>query len=114
PLQALVLLNDPTYLEASRALAERTMTEGGETPQLQVAYAFRLATARSPRGGELELLLAAFARRIEQFRGDSEAAPGLLAIGERRRNEQLDVAELAAWTIVASMILNLDEVITKG
>jgi hypothetical protein len=114
PLQALVLLNDPTYLEAARALAERVMAEGGETPESRATFAFRVATARPPRPAELELLVAAYRRRLEQYRADPAAAEALVAIGERKRNEALDVAELAAWTTVANMILNLDEMITKG
>jgi len=114
PLQALVLLNDPTYLEAARALAERVMAEGGETPESRATFAFRVATARPPRPAELELLVAAYRRRLEQYRADPAAAEALVAIGERKRNEAFDVAELAAWTTVANMILNLDEMITKG
>jgi mono/diheme cytochrome c family protein len=113
PLQALVLLNDPTYVEASRKLAERMMTEAG-TPDERIAFAFRLATARRPSAEEVGVLRQVFERQLGKYRADAAAARKLLAIGEAPRNERLPEAELAAWTIVASMILNLDETVTKG
>jgi hypothetical protein len=114
PLQALVLLNDPTYLEAARMLAERMMTAGGDTPDARITYAFRLATARTPQPTEIAVLREAFEKRLASFGKDREAALQLLASGESPRYAALDVSELAAWTAVASMILNLDETITKG
>jgi len=113
PLQALVLMNDPTYLEASRKLAERIMTEAGDTEE-RIALAFRLATARRPRAAELAVLGKIFARQLEVYHKDGQAALKLLSVGESKHNEKLDLAELAAWTTVASVILNLDETVTKG
>jgi len=114
PLQALVLMNDPTYVEASRKLAERILTEGGQTVEQRIAFAFRLATARQPRDRELEVLKTVLQRQQEVFRSQAEAAVKLLGVGEAPRDDKLDAAELAAWTMVASTILNLDETLTKG
>jgi hypothetical protein len=113
PLQALVLLNDPTYIEASRALAGRTMTEGGRDVGGMIGYCFRLATARKPSAEEVRLLRALFQKQLAHYRGDKKAALELLSIGESKWDQQLDPSELAAWTTVASAILNLDETITK-
>jgi hypothetical protein len=113
PLQALVLLNDPTYVEAARKLAERMMTEGGTNSDERIAFAFRLATARGPSIEEAKVLRETFDRRWVQFRADLEKAKKLVATGESPRNMSLDPAELAAYATVASMILNLDETITK-
>jgi hypothetical protein len=113
PLQALVLMNDPTYVEASRQLAQRLMIEAG-SPEERIVLAFRLATARQPSAGEMKVLRRLFDDQWAVFRKDGQAAIKLLAVGESRLNEKLDVAELAAWTTVASVILNLDETVTKG
>ena len=113
PLQALVLLNDPTYLEASRKLAERTMREGGEQPNERLAWAFRLVTARPPAPEDLTLLRETFDRRLAHFKSTPDAAKKLLSIGESPRDQKLNDSELAAYTTLASMLLNLDEVITK-
>ena len=114
PLQALVLMNDPTYLEAARKLAERMMTEGGAAPSERVAFAFRLATARMPSENETKSLVALFEKQRARFAAAPGQATALLGIGEAPRNTQLDAAELAAWASVASTILNLDETVTKG
>ncbi len=113
PLQALVLMNDPTYLEASRKLAERVMTEAVYSEE-RIILAFRLAMARRPKPSELAVLGRIFAKQLEVYRKDGQAALKLLSVGESKRNDKLDVAELAAWTTVASVILNLDETVTKG
>jgi hypothetical protein len=114
PLQALILLNDPTYIEASRKLAERLLTESPATTEERIAFAFRLATARHPAAAEIAVLRRVFDEQLAIYRANTEAAAKLLAVGESPRNERLDIAELAAWTTVASMILNLDETVTKG
>ena len=113
PLQALALLNDPQFVEASRAFAQRILLEGGDTVESRVAYAFRLATARKPSGKETGVLKKLLDRRLEAFRTDRRAAARLVAVGESARDARLDVSELAAYTTVASAILNLDETITK-
>jgi hypothetical protein len=113
PLQALILMNDPTYVEASRKLAERLLTEA-QSDKLRIELAFQLAMARPPSEPELALLLRIHQEQIAVYRQNHQAASQLLGVGESSRNQQLDDAELAAWTIVASVILNLDETITKG
>jgi hypothetical protein len=113
PLQALALLNDPTYVEAARALAQRTLLEGGKDDKSRVSYAFRLATARKPSGKEVDVLRDLLNGRRDSFRKDRQAAVKLLGVGESPRDRRLDAVEHAAWTTVASVILNLDETITK-
>ena len=113
PLQALVLLNDPTYVEASRALAQRTLLEAGRDEKGRLEFAFRLATARKPTGDEAGVLRGLLHGRLDSFRRDRQAAIKLLSVGESERDKRLDPAEHAAWTAVASVILNLDETITK-
>jgi hypothetical protein len=113
PLQALTLMNDPTYVEAARALAQRTLLEGGKDRNDRIAYAFRLATARKPSRKEKKVLRQLLEARLAEFTRDRQAATKLLSVGESRRDKRLDVAELAAWTTVASAMLNLDETITK-
>jgi hypothetical protein len=113
PLQALVLMNDPTYVEAARALAERALRETLPDEKSRLSYVFRRATARTPSGKEIDVLRKLLRERQAGFRVDTKAAIKLVKVGESARNPKLDVAELAAWTTVASVILNLDETITK-
>jgi hypothetical protein len=113
PLQALNLLNDVTYLEAARKLAERMMTEGGATSAERLCYAFRRVTARPPLPDELKLLCAGFERHLGHYRQDRPEALQLLRSGEASRNNKLEVAELAAYTAMANLMLNLDEAITN-
>jgi hypothetical protein len=113
PLQALTLMNDVTYVEASRVLAQRIMTEGGTAPEERLTLAFRLATARKPNAAELKILLDGFHHYRHHYCTNWKAAIELLSAGESRRNEKLEIGELAAYTAVSGLILNLDEVITK-
>ena len=113
PLQALNLMNDPTYVEASRFLAQRMMQEGGETVDTRLAHGFRLLLARQPAPEEGSIFRAAYERARSDFANDHEAAKALLGVGEATTEASLDPVELAAFTSVASIMLNLDEVITK-
>jgi hypothetical protein len=113
PLQALVLLNDPTYVESARSLAERVMREAPADPGKRILYAFRLATARVPAAQEIQVLRDLEEKQLSVFRHDPEAARKLLAVGDSPVNPKFDPAELAAWTTVSSTILNLDETVTK-
>ena len=113
PLQALVLLNDPTYVEAARALAQRTLLEGGTNEKSRMAYAFRLATARKPSGKETGVLRKLLETELAAFTKNPQAATKLLDVGESARDKRLNPTELAAWTTVASVILNLDETVTR-
>jgi mono/diheme cytochrome c family protein len=114
PLQALLLLNEPQYVECARALAERAMKEGGDTVEQRLTQLFRLAAARQPDAAELAELAAAYRDHLAKYTKDVEAAKKLIAIGESKPDAALDPSELAAWTMVANLVLNLDEVINKG
>jgi hypothetical protein len=114
PLQALILMNDPTYVEASRRFAERIMTQSGPSVDDRIAFAFRLATVRRPTSDEGLVLRELFEAQLATYRSDVEAARKLLGVGESPRDETLDPAELAAWSMVANAILSLDETVTKG
>ncbi len=113
PLQALVLMNDPTYVEASRKLAERLMAEARTTDE-RIVLAFRLATARHPKAAEQAVLRRVFEEQLAAYRKDPQAALKLLGVGESPRDGKRDVAELAAWAVIASVVLNLDEAVTRG
>ena len=112
PLQALVLLNDPTYVEASRALAQRALLEGPGEAQARVRWLFREVTARRPTQAETRVLLDLLQRRLEHYRTRPADAAKLIAIGTSKA-AIAEATELAAWTTLASTILNLDETITK-
>jgi Protein of unknown function (DUF1553) len=113
PLQALTLLNDVTFVEAARLLAQRIMTETGPAPDARLGLAFRLVTGRTPRPVELAILRTGLNYHLAQYRKDPKAALKLVSIGESKRLDPLDVGELAAYTAMASLLLNLDEAITK-
>jgi hypothetical protein len=114
PLQALLLLNEPQYVEAARALAERVLHGTAVTPEARLTYLFRLATARKPDSKELGELLAAYRDYRAEYGRDSRAAAVLTAVGETKPDPKLDPTELAAWTMIANTVLNLDEVLNKG
>jgi hypothetical protein len=114
PLQALLLLNETQYVEAARALAERTLHEGGSRPEDRVAYLFRLAATRLPDARERAELLSAYREHRAEYERDLSAARALIAQGEMKADPRLDPAELAAWTMIANIVLNLDEVLNKG
>ncbi len=113
PLQALITLNDPTYVEAARAMAQRTLREGGKNVSGRIVYIFRLALARNPSGREAKVLRDLVSQQLTNYRNDRKAAGELLRVGESKADEKIDQAELAAWTMLASAILNLDEIVTK-
>jgi hypothetical protein len=113
PLQALNLMNDPTYVEASRFLAQRIMKEGGTEMDARLTYGFRLLLTRKPRAAELAVLHAAYARAHADFANDPAAVKALLGVGDGLADAKLNPVELAAFTSVASTLFNLDEVITK-
>ncbi|MCG3129247.1 MAG: hypothetical protein CHACPFDD_04168 [Phycisphaerae bacterium] len=112
PLQALVLMNDPTYVEAARHFARR-MLRAGSDDAARLTAGFELALARPPSEPELRVLSELCAAERRHFAADSDAAAKLLGIGESPRDETLDAGEHAAWTMVASAIMNLDQAITK-
>jgi hypothetical protein len=113
-LQALVLLNDPAYVEAARVLAERIMKQGGGDVASRLAFAFKLCTAREPSQREATILRDLFERNLSRFRQNPGAAAKLTSVGEAPKPSDVDLAELAAWTAIGNVLLNLDETITKG
>jgi len=113
PLQALALMNDVTYVEAARALAQRMLNEGGSTSEHRLTYAFRRATARRPGTTELQVLTKGVDRYLRFYHGDPKAAQKLVRHGDSSVNSNMDTTELAAYTSMASIILNLDETISK-
>ncbi|MEO6812071.1 MAG: PSD1 and planctomycete cytochrome C domain-containing protein [Isosphaeraceae bacterium] len=114
PLQALILMNETQYVEAARALAGRIMRDGGSTIEDRLTYAYRLVAARPPRPDELAELTTAYQSFLETYTKDPEAAKGLLSIGATKADDRLAPNELAAWTLIGNLLLNLDEVINKG
>lgn len=114
PLQALTLLNDKIFVEASRKLAERSIHEGGSTPDARLIYEFHLATGRKPDAQEEAILRKKLNEMLAAFQNDPKGARELVSIGSSPRDTTIPVSELAAYTAVANMILNLDEVITKS
>jgi hypothetical protein len=113
PLQALVLMNDPTFVEAARALAQRVMTNRPDDPAERVALIYRLVLGRPPLREEAELLVETYHEQLAQYRQNPDDALALLTVGESPRDASLDACEHAAWTTVASIVLNIDEAITK-
>ncbi len=113
PIQALNLMNDPTYNEAARLYAERMLLEGGDNDQTRLSYGFLLATARQPAESENRILLSTLNRYRDRYLTTPEDAGKYLSVGEHPRNKSIQTAELAAYTAVASMLLNLDETITR-
>jgi hypothetical protein len=107
-------MNDTTYVEAARALAQRVLHFGAEDDFESLTHAFRLVTARYPTAEESAILSARLAKLRQTYSADTAATKELLATGESPRDEKLDPAEHAAWTALCLMLLNLDEVITKG
>ena len=114
PLQALVTLNDVQFVEAARNFAQRIMIEGGNSPEQRLAFAYAQAIAREPTKSELATFVGILNAATEHYKSDAEATKQLLGFGESKRDGSLEAAEHAAWTIVASSILNLDEVLTRG
>ena len=108
PLQALVLLNDPMLVEASRKLAERIIRESEEIEE-RLALAFRWATSRNPDADETRLLSQLLEDELERFNKDPESATGLLSVGRQKVSQDLDAAELAAYTVVVNTMFNMDE-----
>jgi hypothetical protein len=114
PLQALELMNDPVQLEAARKLAERMLLEGGATSGQRLDFAFELATARKPQANELQQLIMLLDKRLVAYHQDPTAAKAFISVGESKPNATLDPADLAAYANLASLILNLDETITRN
>ena len=114
PMGALTLMNDIQFVEAARNLAQRAMLQAPSKTDEQLAYAFRLATSRRADASDMTVLRRVYDLQLAEFKANTEAAKKLLEVGDSPWNESLDAAELAAMTMVANLILNLDETVTKG
>ena len=108
PLQALVTMNDEQFVEASRLFAERIIKEGGDSFESRLDHAFLLATARPSDALRRQVLSGLYDRQHSIYKSDLERAKALLKVGDYPHDASLDLAELAAWTMTASAILNLD------
>jgi hypothetical protein len=114
PLQAFVTLNDPVYVEAAQALSRRIMLEGGLSPRERCRFALRLCLARPPKPEQVAELEALLLDERRHYQADLPAARALAAGQDGKVPTGLDAADLAAWTVVANVLLNLDGVLTKG
>lgn len=113
PLQALVTLNDTQFVEAARHFAERVIYEGGRSADERIDFAFQVATARRPEPSERAALKDVLTSALQHYKENRDAAGEFLAVGESARDETLDPSHHAAWTILASAIMNLDETLTR-
>lgn len=114
PQQALVLLNDPTYVEAARALAGQTLQHGGASTADRLHFAFQRVLIRDPRPDETAILTKLLEKHRQEFASDKSSAENLLAVGDLKSPPDLDPAEIAAWTSIARALLNLHEAITRN
>ena len=113
PLQALVLLNDPQFIEAARVLAERLLQGHENDLEAQLMRGYRLLTSRKPDREVLGLLARQYEAELKAFSANRESAMELLSVGEHERDGSLDAARLAALTVVTSTIMNFDEAVYK-
>jgi hypothetical protein len=113
PLQALVTLNDPVYVEAAQALARRMVAAGGDTVAGRIRQGYRLCLGRSPTEEEVDRLTGFHARSLERFRADGAKALDVATKPLGAAPAGVDIPELAAWTMVGNVLLNLDEMLMK-
>jgi hypothetical protein len=114
PMQALQLLNDVQYFEAARALAERVIAEGGPDDSAKLNWLFRTVLSRKPDAKEFSMLTAALAKQRELYQNDPKAAEKAILVGESTPKKVAAPAETAAWTLIANLVLNLDETVTRN
>ncbi len=114
PLQALQLMNDVQHVEAARNFAQRILKEGGATADQRIKWAWRVVTSRWPEADELQVAGNALAQHLNRYQSDEAAAKELISYGESPADETVNPAELAAYTLVANLILNLDETVSKN
>jgi hypothetical protein len=107
-------LNDVQFFEAARGLATRMLSEGGANPSERIALGYRIVLARLPDAEELAIVSAALDKHLAEFRAKPEAARQALRVGESPAKAGLDEAELAAYTLLANLLLNLDEAVTRN
>jgi mono/diheme cytochrome c family protein len=114
PLQALQLMNDTQHFEAARALGERILSEGGASPEARIAFAYRVVLSREPRPEELAVVKPALDLYVVRYRDDVAAARRVVAVGESKPKAGLAESELAAYTLLANLVLNLDETVMRN
>lgn len=114
PMAALLVMNDDQFVEAARGLAQRALLEGGSDDATRLTWAFRVVTARAPTARELARLRDYLVQQQAHFSDSPEDAAALLSVGASMRDGSLAVADHAAWTMVANLLLNLDEVLNRG
>jgi hypothetical protein len=114
PLQALVTMNDVQFFEAARALGQRMMLEGGATPEQRLEHGFRLVTARRPLDPERQALKEVLEKELARYTAAPDAAQKVITFGESKADPSLKSSELAAYSIVANVLLNMDEALTKN
>ena len=114
PLQALVTLNDPQFVEAARSLGQRLIKEGGNDTASRIDYGFKLALSRPASEPEVKVIERVLGDQLKRFRDDPNKAKEFLAVGEMARDETIDAVEHAAWMVVGQLLLNMDETLTRG
>ena len=114
PLQALMLMNDPQFIEAARFLAQRTIDEALPDDEASLRWMFHQCLKRAAKPSEIDTILSVYQTWNSRFQNDQESAKGLVRIGEQPSPETYDPADLAAWTMVANLLLNMDEFISKN
>ncbi|MSU63319.1 MAG: DUF1553 domain-containing protein [Pedosphaera sp.] len=114
PLQALAALNEPTLLEAARVFAQRVLTEGGKDDDARIDFAFRSCLGRAPTKAEHRRLKDFIADQLKTFHSDPKSADSLVNVGSVEHPATLETRKLAAWMMVANVLFNLDETLTKG
>jgi hypothetical protein len=113
PLQALVTLNDPQFVEAARFLAEKTLKEAGDKPEDRINFMAKRLLARPMRPEELKVVQTVLDDLLAHYKEHADEAKKLIAVGESKADPKFDPAALAAWTMIANQLLNLDEVLNK-
>jgi hypothetical protein len=108
-----VLLNDPQFVEAARALAAQMIRDGGRDVEARITLGFRALTGRQPAAEERAVLASLYHDELTRFRGERAAAASLLAVGASKPPPGIDAADLAATTVVASTVMNLDDAVMK-
>jgi mono/diheme cytochrome c family protein len=114
PLQALQLMNDVQHFEAARNLAQRMLKEGGKTAADRLAFGYRAVLGRKPSGGEVTVLAKTLKQHLARYEADAEAAKQVITFGESKPDESLKAPEVAAYTLTANLLLNLDETVTRN
>ncbi len=114
PLQALQLMNDIQHVEAARQFATRIIKEGGTTTDARLTWAWRTVLSRPPTADELRIATEALSAHRNRYNTDQPAAKKLTSYGESKPDESINVSDLAAWTLIGNMILNLDETVSKN